>query len=177
MKNITKNRKKWFNRGSAFVLAFLIVIAGMFSTFSTMKVSANDPGSDETEETVKLEALQFSYAYDVQRSPAYPKKGDLIRAYGLSTPYVSRENRLETSEGTWTLTNKGTYAGIKGTSADSENLASLVTDCVRRYDGLSEDSIVIHELKNGGTHIAYGVAVAYDSEKGRILHLSEQNGC
>lgn len=173
MKNIIKVKRKWFGRGSACILAFLIVAAGAIGTFSTMKVSANDPLTAEPSETAKLEDVQFSYAYDVQRSPAYPKKGDLIRAYGLSTPYVTSGSRLETSEGTWTLINRGTYAGIKGTYADSDNLASLVTDCVSRYDGLSEDSIVIHELKNGSIHIAYGVAVAYDSEKGCVVYLGD----
>ena len=70
MKGITKNFKKCFGKGSSLVLAFLIVVAGVLGTLSTVQVSAKNTFSKET---TKLEEVQFSYAYDVQRTPAYPK--------------------------------------------------------------------------------------------------------
>ena len=170
MKGITKNFKKCFGKGSSLVLAFLIVVAGVLGTLSTVKVSAKNTFSKET---TKLEEVQFSYAYDVQRTPAYPKKGDVIKAYSLSGPVLGPGQSRADSQGSWTLTNMGTYSNVKDSVENPEYLADIVADCVSRYGELNEDDIVIHELKDNGKHIAYGVAVAYDSENGYVVFLAD----
>lgn len=59
-----------------------------------------------------IENVTFGYAYDVQRSRAYPKQGEDVTLSGLANPIVTSgdiENR-GTSKGVWTLTKAGTYA-------------------------------------------------------------------
>ena len=67
----------------------------------------------------------------------------------------------------------GTYSNVKDSVENPEYLADIVADCVSRYGELNEDDIVIHELKDNGKHIAYGVAVAYDSENGYVVFLAD----
>lgn len=111
-----------------------------------------------------IENVTFGHAYDVQRNPAYPTKGDDVALSGLRNPIVTSGgtgNRGE-SNGAWTLTKAGTYAYMKVSSA-TDNLKTLVQNLSQEYTNLKldTDKIIIHELKNKGEHIAYGVVVAY----------------
>lgn len=163
MKNLAKYPKTLCRRATALLLAFVVIAAGVFGTGVT--VDAEGAGN--------LESTTFSYAYDVQRSPDFPTKGQTIEASYLANPiHTSRDDRISSS-GSWTLTKIGTYSGIKETIEDFTNLQSIVSEIARNYTGLTEDNIVIHKLTNGGAHIAYGVTLAYDSTNGLAVFFGD----
>lgn len=105
-----------------------------------------------------LENVIFDYAYDVQRDPPFPTEaGKPITLSKLTLPVVPDE--IESANaGEWTLTRVGTYSYVKTTGVT----ISFVDTVADIYD-VTADEIVIHELKNGIAHIAYGVVIAYDS--------------
>ena len=116
-----------------------------------------------------IENVTFGYAYDVQRSKAYPKKGEDVTLSNLANPIVTSgdiEHR-GTSDGEWTLTKAGTYAYMVASKKATDNLTKLVQKLISGYsssDGtVKAEKIIVHELKNNGTPIAYGVIVAYGS--------------
>lgn len=117
-----------------------------------------------------IENVTFGYAYDVQRSRAYPKQGEDVTLSGLANPIVTSgdiENR-GTSKGVWTLTKAGTYAYMVKSGNATGNLKGLVQNLSSGYSSsgrtLETNKIIVHELKNNGAHIAYGVIVAYGSD-------------
>lgn len=117
--------------------------------------------------------MVFPYAYDVQRSPAYPAKGVNIHMWGLDKPYLADGRQGTTSEGNWTLTPIGTYALVKNGEKDSRNLKNLVMGVASQYPGLDADTIVLHELKDGDVHIAYGITVAYNKADSMAVFLGD----
>ena len=120
-----------------------------------------------------LEETNFTHAYDVQRSPAFPTKNQPIELSGLYYPILSGGTRGSQNTGSWKLTKAGTYSYMKSIIANSANLDSIVTDVVGKYTSLNPDEVVIHELKDGNTHIAYGVVVAYDTANGNAVFLGD----
>lgn len=112
-----------------------------------------------------IENVTFGHAYDVQRSNAYPTLGEEVTLSGLTDPIVKsgdRDNRGG-SDGVWTLTKAGTYAYMVNSGKNITNLEGIVNDLSGKYTDtrLDKRAIIIHELKKNGTHIAYGVVVAY----------------
>lgn len=142
-----------------------ITVYGKPTADTTITLSA------PTRRTTALEDTTFSYAYDIQRSPAYPKKGDTITASGLQKPYTS--NGREESAGSWTLTKIGTYSIIENSDKDSDSLRDIVTTVAGKYVNATKENIVVHELKKGNTHIAYGATLAYDSTSGLAVFLGD----
>lgn len=123
------------------------------------------PTTALAEEPQPLEDVTFDYAYDVQRAPAFPTKaGDQMRLYDLDYPLLADgiDNRKNTNEGKWTLTRVGTYSYVQN-RLNFQNLGDIVDKVADIYSGLDKETIVIHELKDGDSHIAYGVVIAYDS--------------
>lgn len=120
-----------------------------------------------------LEGVTFSHAYDVQRDPAYPTRGATINLSGLEGPIMGSDRTHGDSVGNWTLTKAGTYAYMESSGKATENLTSIVTGIVSAYSyqnvTLDKNTIIIHELKKNGTHLAYGVVVAYDITDGYAL--------
>ena len=117
-----------------------------------------------------IENVTFGYAYDVQRSKAYPRKGEDVTLSNLANPIV-KSGDIEhrgTSDGEWTLTKAGTYAYMVASKKATDNLTKLVQTLISGYsssDGtVKAEKIIVHELKNNGTPIAYGVIVAYGSD-------------
>ena len=116
--------------------------------------------ANPTDPSEPVESVAFSYAYDVQRSPAYPKAGENVEFWNLDTPMAGGG-----PSGSWTLTRIGTYSAVK--AEHHAELEILVQSLAEKYDpALNKDTIVIHELKNNGTHVAYGVVTAYDTTNG-----------
>lgn len=118
-----------------------------------------------------LEYVTFTHAYDVQRNPAFPAKGTIITLSSFKYPLVANGTHGATNEGTWTLTEVGAYYTVKNTASDC--LKSVVNGIAGNYTGIIADEIVIHELKNGSTPVAYGVVVAYDAASGRAVFLGD----
>ncbi|MBP3509352.1 S-layer homology domain-containing protein [Oscillibacter sp.] len=117
-----------------------------------------------------LKTVTFGYAYDVQRDPAYPKAGQNITFSGLRDPKAGGG-----PSGSWTLTKISTYSAMK---AEHPELDFLVQNFVVQAYGsaLNKDTIVIHELKNNGTHVDYGVVTAYDAANGYAAFIGGSFG-
>lgn len=135
-----------------------------------------------------LEDVTFGYAYDVQREPDYPTNvGDTIKTSGFDMPliYDSTSNtgstRAKSNQGSWKLTKVGTYSYVKNqtlNNSNQERLEDIVNAVSQEYNNLNTEAIVIHELKNGDEkngddHIAYGVVIAYDAEKGKAVFIGD----
>lgn len=107
--------------------------------------------------------LSFSYAYDVQRSPTYPKKGANFEVSGFAKPYGPSGSQLDSNEGPWVLSSVGKYSSNKNLS---RNLSGIVTGIAGEY-GVPADDLPIHKLircNNGQeTTIAYGVLIMHNS--------------
>ena len=132
-----------------------------------------------------LENVTFGYAYDVQRSPDFPANvGDSIATSQFRNPLIGADgSRANSNEGNWKLTRVGTYSFVKNQTLNNSNqnyLDGIVNAVSQAYtnSNLNEEAIVIHELKNGDEkngddHIAYGVVIAYDAEKGKAVFIGD----
>ncbi|MBQ8815977.1 MAG: hypothetical protein IJZ84_01695 [Lachnospiraceae bacterium] len=149
------------------------------TVYGTPSDNASIVLTEPTQKPEELEDITFGYAYDVQRSPAYPVKGEQIRLYSLAKPLLSgRVDRKETNEGDWTLTKAGTYSYLKNTNMGTSALDGIVDAVARNYDltGNDKEGIVLHELKDGDTHIAYGVVIVFDNVKGYAGFIGDNLG-
>lgn len=132
-------------------------------------------GTVWAEDESPIEEVPFEYAYDVQRSPAFPDNvGYEIDMYDFKVP-LNGENK---NAGNWKLSKVGTYSFLKSqsnnyTELKSENLRKIVEAVCGKYKTLKEDDIVIHELKDGDKHIAYGVVIAYDAANGKAAFIGD----
>lgn len=137
-------------------------------------------GTVWAEDESPIEEVKFDYAYDVQRSPAFPDNVDAeIGMYDFKAPL----NGGDKNAGDWKLRKVGTYSFLESqsnnyTELNSENLRKIVEAVCEKYDKLKRDAIVIHELKDDGKHIAYGVVIAYDAANGKAAFIGDtwQNG-
>jgi len=124
----------------------------------------------------EVEKITFLYAYDVQRSPAFPKENDPISLTGLKEPLIGVNEWGTTNAGSWTLTKIGVYGITKGTERDTTYLKGIISSVKEKYPSINEDNIVLHELKNGDDHVAYGVLVTYDAAKGIAIFVGDTWG-
>ena len=127
-----------------------------------------------------VENVTFGYAYDAQRWPAFPSQGNTIELSDLRFPLLSDGNHGTRSDGSWTLTRVGTYSYMDNNRGNFANanfiyLASIVRSVSEQYT-LDENAIVIHELKDGSMHVAYGVVIAYDAANGYAVFLGDTWG-
>lgn len=129
----------------------------------------------KTAASTALEDVTFEYAYDVQRSPAYPAAvNDPINTNTFAKPLLDGNgSRAGSNEGSWKLTKVGTYSYVKNQSKNSSYLDDIVEAVSTAYSNLNKEAIVIHELKNGDDHIAYGVVIAYDAEKEKAVFIGD----
>lgn len=156
------------------VLSILLTLVMLLALLPTAALAEETTPSS-------LESTTFGYAYDVQRSPAYPAGvGTKMTCSDLSDPITGGKNgttRKETSSGTWTLTKFGTYSYYKssgvGTETTNKNLNGLVTTVATKYNITNPDTVVIHELKDAGSHICYGIVIAYDATEGYAAFLGD----
>ena len=118
----------------------------------------------------------YGYAYDAQRYPVFPKKDQMVTMSYLEQPVISGDissHRRGENSGSWTLTRFGTYSYVKSNNKNTDNLDSIVDSVADNYGNLDENTIVIHELKNGNTHIAYGVVLAYSETGNRAMFVGD----
>ena len=143
------------------------------------------PTTALAEEPQPLEDVTFDYAYDVQRAPAFPAKTTKVTMSGLNNhtgPLLSGTQSdnakwKETNKGSWTLTSVGTYSYVKSINKNSDKLNSIVDKVAGGYRELGLDldteTIMIHELKDGADHIAYGVVLAYNAADGIAVFVGD----
>ena len=159
-----KTQKSVYRRRLAGLMMLLMLIAIVFST--EVMVRAEGTTAENIENVV------FSYAYDAQRSPVYPKKGEAVRGYSLKYPLLADGNHGTTYAGQWKLCKIGTYANLEDSIKGSGYLRDIVESIATNYS-VSQDIVVVHELKDQDTHIAYGVTLAYDSNNGVVFFLGD----
>lgn len=143
------------------ILSILLCLCMVAVLLPTTALADETPGS-------------YGYAYNVTRSVAYPRVGAEIELTGLGYPLISYREYGDSNNGPWTLTRVGTYSDME--SVTNQNLGGIVDNVATEYDISAEEkgTIVIHELlKNGNTHIAYGVIIATDQEDSYVLFLGD----
>ena len=132
----------------------------------------------------QVEDVTFDYAYDVQRTPPFPSVNAEITLSGLAKPIMSDGSRGDRNDGLWTLTRVGTYSHVTDNVGNNvinnvnvDSLGYIVGEVARAYSDISDtNTIVIHELKNGNNHIAYGVIIPTVQEDGYVLFLGDSLG-
>ena len=132
------------------------------------------------EVTTVPETLSFGYAYDVQKELVYPKgTGSTMDFSDMEKPLAENGSRKDNYAGEWTLAKAGTYSYLKmymeKSKMDITNLESVVTKVVTEYGWTEEqkNGCVIYELKDGEKHVAYGILLAYDTEKERAVFVGD----
>ncbi len=128
--------------------------------------------------TVHAEESTFQYAYDVQRHPAFLEQtGDIMECSGLAKPIMPDDTRGDSNQGDWKLIKIGFYGALDETiREDVQNNTGWVASRVAAATGLDKNVVCIHELKNGDTHIAYGVIVALDESKELVVFIGNDSG-
>lgn len=117
--------------------------------------------SAETGDTYK-----YSNAYDVKRTPAYPKSGEKESLFGFKTAITDvgggNYDFGSTTSGDWTLTSVGMYDPNKPYAKERTviTLEELIPNITQSYN-ITSDKVEIFELKDGNKHICYGVICAY----------------
>ena len=120
--------------------------------------------------TASAEAYSFSYAYDCQRSPSFPSKGETCTASGFTYPLISWREPGNTNSGSWTLTYIGDYKDNSSVSAQMSLIAPKVQSS---YNLATTDNIPVYQLKDGNTHIAYGVLCAISENNEEALFIGD----
>lgn len=126
------------------------------------------------------EELSFGYAYDAGEELVYPQGvGSTMDFSDLDKPFSENGSHKDDYAGNWTLTKAGTYSYLEkylgNNSKDTSNLESIILAVIEQYGWSVEqkNKSVIYELKDGETHIAYGVILAYDTEKERAVFVGD----
>ena len=103
------------------------------------------------------EIYSFEYAYDCQRSIAYPKKSDKVTLSGLGNPYISSSTQASSPAGDWTVTKIGLWGDVKSSYPGAKELMEDIADGY----GADVDELALYELKEGEDTICHGVIAAY----------------
>lgn len=155
------------------ILSILLCLCMVAVLLPTTALANETPGS-------------YGFAYDVQRNPPFPSaEGKTIKLSGLDLPRMSGGTPGDSNVGNWTLTRVGTYSYVTGNvdnnvinNVNVENLRYIVGEVAGAY-GISENekgTIVIHELKKDGDHIAYGVVLAYSETENMAVFIGDSLG-
>lgn len=150
------------------------------TVYGTPSADASITLSEPTQKPQKLEEITFGYAYDVQRNPAFPEANGTIVLSGLSKPLLAggRNDVKDVNTGSWTLTKAGTYSYMKNTGTGNASLSNIVSAVAAKYSltDSAKEGIIIHELKDGDTHIAYGVVIVFDEANGYAGFVGDNIG-
>lgn len=154
------------------ILSILLCLCVVMTFMPTVALAETENGGGAA--TTSADSLTFGYAYDVQRSPDYPTQNQEVSMTNITAPLKANAypsgDKYQTSAGTWTLTKTGAYATLE---SPSTNLSSVVSYLAIAYSISASGTIIVHELKNGSDHVAYGVLVAYDRGNGKALFLGD----
>ncbi|MGN0166822.1 MAG: InlB B-repeat-containing protein, partial [Acetatifactor sp.] len=104
--------------------------------------------------------VTFDYAYDCNRSPAFPKIDNTIKLFKFANPLDGNSSRRSTG-GSWELRYYGKYDSSNSYSEGKKKttVAALVKSMISIYQ-VSAGEIDVWELTESGNHICFGVAAA-----------------
>lgn len=151
-----------------------VAVALVMAAATILPMASVDVSADTATTPTAIEDVDFNYAYDVQRDPAYPVKDDTVTMSSLQNP-VSGETegvitRYDSSNGKWELEVAGKYSNITN---PSQGLVSIVNKMQTEYGAASADDFIIHKLLKDANLVAYGMVVAYDPDKGMAIFLGD----
>lgn len=149
------------------LLLSLVLAVGLIAGLATTAMADPEPTS-----------YTFGYAYDCQREPSFPTQTEsctvnrflypLLGYTGEFPSYIPE--RTTKYDGNWTLTYYGLFDDHKDVNDHLPDIAKLVME---KYNLSSTSSIPIFELKDGNTHIAYGVLCAVAENGGKVLFIGD----
>lgn len=149
MKEIIK-RVNWKQN----MVVVFIVAACLFLSVDQVEIMA--------EESV---AYTANYAYDCQRSPAFPAKGDAIRLHSFKKPLAGALSSSPDSAGKWELISLGKYDSTVHTESLTDSIGDIVTDMAEVYR-IDAAEVDVFALKKDGNHVCQGVVAATFGEDG-----------
>lgn len=123
--------------------------------------------------------IVFPYAYDAQRSPAFPVTvGSEIELSGFDVPLKRNETSYDSSTGLWKLSEVGTYGEVSSfdPAPNTNYLDSIVDSVAEKYDLSDEgkNGILIHKLTDASDAlVAYGVVIGVDETSGYTLFVGD----
>lgn len=128
-------------------------------------------GEEEEEDTPTGATYTFSYAYDCQRKPAFPKKGDSVTMSGFKGPRTGTSFDDSAIAAGWSLVSDGKY-----NSSTHTELSDLVNKL--KSNGYSVDAadMEVYNLvrKDTDTVVATGFIFATMGSDG-LLYISSNN--
>ncbi len=120
-------------------------------------------------------AYSTAYAYDCSRNPSFPTKGSTVTLRGFSAPLIdTNRNKKGTTSGDWKLIKKGAYSDSYE-EGHSSTLISLLETTASNF-GTEYTNIDVYELRDGDTHICYGVLSAFLSKGYFFIGTTWSNG-
>lgn len=126
-------------------------------TYSPVLEGKRNTYDEAAFKAVEEEKYTFEYAYDCQRSIAYPKKSDKVTLSGLGNPYISSSTQASSPAGDWTVTKIGLWGDVKSSYPGAKELMEDIADGY----GADVDELALYELKEGEDTICHGVIAAY----------------
>lgn len=119
--------------------------------------------------------LNFSYGYDVYRSPAYPKKGGTFTVYNFAKPLDANGSTRIENAAEWKLTDAGKFSSFKDTAANTTGIASVVNSTAYNY-GVSADNLTVYKLTRNDALITYGVLVMHNPTENVAMFIGGNYG-
>ena len=140
-------------------------------SLKTEEKPSESTDEEEEEDTPTGATYTFSYAYDCQRSPAFPKKGAIVTMSGFRGPYTGTSFDDTAINAGWNLVSDGKYDSTTHTK-----LSNLVTDL--NYHGYAVDAadMEVYNLvrKDTDTVVATGFIFATMGSDG-LLYISSND--
>ncbi len=140
-------------------------------TVVTMAVTSILSGGVTAQKEVKAASTSYSYgyAYDCQRNPAFPKKGDNFSASSFANPFTESSGRGSIT-GDYTVTYLETYKDfLSDNSVDTdekEGLKWTAMGIAGAYYGYENSdagaaSLPVYDVKDNGVHKVYIIPCAF----------------
>ena len=149
-----------------------VAVALVMAAATILPMASVDVSADTATTPTAIEDVDFNYAYDVQRWPAYPASGQDVEMWTLENPIKgpTAGDSYTSSAGEWSLKAAGKYSEVSDPSITLQSIASSMKSA---YNVESADDFIIHKLLNGVDVVAHGMVVAYDPEKGMAIFLGD----
>ena len=163
------------------ILTLTLVLCMLLSILPVTAMAAANSSQDLL---TTLENTTFGYAYDTQRSVNIPTENNRSFTVDTLVGALDKDGKhMSSYNGEWKLHNIGTYTDfVNDTTTTSAYLSKIVTSVISNFTNLKEDTILIHELKKGNEHVAYGVVIAFspktdaDNNSGYAVFLGDTFG-
>lgn len=140
-------------------------------SLTTEEKPSESTGEEEEEDTPTGATYTFSYAYDCQRKPSYPKKGDSVTMSGFKGPRTGTSFDDSAIAAGWSLVSDGKY-----NSSTHTELSYLVDRLKNNGYSVDAADMEVYDLvrKDTDTVVATGFIFATMGSDG-LLYISSNN--